>query len=118
MGATNPFMTRQHKDAKQWAKEKAANIFETVRVAGTVAAAMPASPRGAAQAPQDFQKIAEAMMATQAAGSPQRTTGSVAVVADTDATLYKTYSLCPLDMDRMLTMSCGLKSGQEDRFPN
>ena len=71
---------------------------------------------GAAPAPQDFQKIAEAMIALQAAGSPQRTNGNVAVVADTDATLYKTYGLCPLDMDRMLAM-CGLKSGQEDRLP-
>ena len=117
MGAPNPFMGRQHKDAKQWAKEKAARIFETVQVAGMVAAAMPASPGGAAQAPQDFQKIAEAMIALQAAGSSQRTTGSVAVMADTDATLYKTYGLYPLDMDRMLTM-CSLKSGQEDRLPN
>lgn len=57
------------------------------------------------------------MIALQAAGSQQRTTGSVAVVADADATLYKTYGLCPLDMDRMLTM-CALKSGQENRLPD
>ena len=30
---TSPFMARQHKDAKQWAKEKAAKLFGSVRVA-------------------------------------------------------------------------------------
>jgi len=88
LGTANPFMARQHRDAKQWAKEKAAKIFETVRVAGTVAAAMPASPGGATQAPQDFQKIAEAMVALQAVGNQQRTTGSAAIVADTDTAMF------------------------------
>ena len=80
IGAANPFMARQDKDAKQWAKERAAKIFETVRVAGTVAAAMPASSGGATQAPQYFQKIAvaEAMIAL---GNQQRTMGTMAVVA-------------------------------------
>ena len=113
-------MSRQHKDAKQWAKEKAARLFGTVRVAGTVAAALPASPAGATQQappPQDFQKIAEALIAIQAAGSPAKAAGNVAIVADTDANLFKTYGLCPMDMERMLTM-CGLQSGQEDRLPD
>jgi hypothetical protein len=113
MGAANPFMARQDKDAKQWAKERAAKIFETVRVAGTVAAAMPASSGGATQALQYFQKIAEAMIAL---GNQQRTMGTMAVVVDTYATMYKTYGMCPINMDRMITM-CGLKSGQEDRLP-
>ena len=176
---TYPFLSRQHKDAKQWAKEKAAKLFGTVRVAGTVAAALPASPAGATQQapppqdfqkiaealiaiqaagspakaagnvaaklfgmvrvagtvaaalpastagatqqappPQDFQKIAEALIAIQAAGSPAKAAGNVAIVADTDANLCKTYGLCcPLDIERMLTM-CGLQSGQEDRLPD
>ena len=117
---THPFLSRQHKDAKQWAKEKAAKLFGTVHVAGTVAAALPASPAGATQQappPQDFQKIAEALIAIQAAGSPAKAAGNVAIVADTDANLFKTYGLCPLDMERMLTM-CGLQSGQEDRLPD
>ena len=113
---TNPFMARQHKDAKQWAKEKAAKLFGSVRVAGTVAAALPASPAGLQAPAQDFQKLAEAMIAIQVAGSPAKGAGNVAIVADTDATLFKTYGLCPLDLERMLTM-CGLQSGQEDRLP-
>jgi len=78
--------------------------------------AMPASPGGAMQAPQDFQKIAEAMVALQAVGNQQQTTGSAAIVADTDTAMFKKYGLCSLDMDRMLIM-CGLKAGQEDRLP-
>ena len=31
LSAANPFMARQHTDAKQWAKEKAAKTFATVR---------------------------------------------------------------------------------------
>ena len=117
---THPFLSRQHKDAKQLAKEKAARLFSTVCVAGTVAASLPAAPMGTTQQasrPQDFQKIAEALIAIQAAGSPAKAAGNVAIVADTDATfLFKTYGLCPMDMERILTM-CGLQSGQEDRLP-
>ena len=116
LGAANPFMARQHTDAKQWAKEKAAKIFATVRIAGTVAAALPASP-GRAQAPQqDFQKLAEAMIALQAAGNQKHITGGAAIVVDTDKAMFTKYGLCSLDMDRMLTM-CGLKTGQEDQLP-
>ena len=43
---THPVLSRQHKDAKQWAKEKVARLFGTVRVAGTVAASLPAAPAG------------------------------------------------------------------------
>lgn len=105
---TNPFVVRQHKDAKQWAKEKAARLFGTVRVAGTVAAALPTS-LAETQAPQqqDFQNWWK-----------QQAAGNVAmIIADTDAkNLFKTYGLCRLDTERMLTM-CGLQSGQEDRSP-
>ena len=116
LGATNPFMARQHTDAKQWAKEKAAKIFATVRVAGTVAAALPTSPVRAAAPPQDFQKIAEAMMALQAVGNQRSTTGGPALVVDTEKQMFVKYGLCSLDMTRMLTM-CGLKTGQEDQLP-
>ena len=95
---TNPFMARQHtKDAKQWAKEKAAKLFGTgVRVAGTVAVALPASPAGATQQapPQDFQKIAEALITIQVAGSPAKAAGNAAIVADTDANWFKTHMAC------------------------
>jgi len=72
--------------------------------------------RSATQAPQDFQKITEAMIALRAVGNQQRTTGTAAIVADTDTAMYKKYGLCSMDMDRMLIM-CGLKAGQEDRLP-
>jgi hypothetical protein len=117
LGATNPFMARQHADAKQWAKEKATKIFATVRVAGTVAAALPASPVRAAAPQHDFQKIAEAMMALQAVGKQRSTAGGAAIVVDTDKAMFTKYGLCSLDMDRMLTM-CGLKTGQEDQLPD
>ena len=116
LGAANPFMARQHTDAKQWAKEKAAKLFATVRVAGTVAAALPASPGRASAPQQDFQKLAEAMIALQAAGNQKHTTGGAALVVDTDKAMFAKYGLCSLDMDRMLTM-CGLKTGQEDQLP-
>jgi len=122
MGAANPFMTRQHKDAKQWAKEKnCKDLRNSTSSRNGYSGKNAGIPRkrgsGTARFSKDLQKIAEAMIAMQAAGaSPSRATGTVSVVVDIDAALYKTYGLCPMDMDRMLTM-CGLKSGQEDRLP-
>ena len=114
IGSTT-FLARQRKDEKQWAKEKAAKLFTSVRVAGTAtAAALPASPAQGQQGPQDFQKLAEAMLAIQAAASPTKA-GTIPIVADTDATLFRKYGMVDIDLERMLTM-CGLKSGQEDRF--
>ena len=113
---TNPFIAQQHKDVKQWAKDKAAKLFSSVCVAGTVAAALLASPAGLQAPAQDFQKLVEAMIAIQVAGSPAKGAGNVSIVADTDVTLFKTYGLCPLDLERLLTM-CGLQLGQEDRLP-
>ena len=91
-------------------------------VAAAALPALPASPVGVAHALQDFQKLAEAMIAIQAAGSPAKAAGNVAILAGvTDATcLFKTCGLlCLLDMlERMLTI-CGLQQlGQEeDRLP-
>ena len=108
-------MVRQHSYAKQWAKEKVAKIFTTVRVAGTVAAALPASPVRAAAPQQDFQKIAEAMIALQAVGNQSSTTGGPALVVDTEKQMFAKFGLRSLDMDIMLTM-CGIKTGQEDQL--
>lgn len=56
------------------------------------------------------------MLAIQAAASPTKA-GTIPIVADTDATLFKKYGMVDIDLERMLTM-CRLKSGQEDRFPD
>ena len=56
------------------------------------------------------------MLAIQAAASPTKA-GTIPIVADTDATLFRKYGMVDIDLERMLTM-CGLKSGQEDRFPD
>ena len=114
----NPFMLRQHKLAKEWAKDKAGKLFPAISPSTAAIAPAGRAPAFAAAAPapqQDLQKLAETMLAIQAAGSPQKA-GNIPIVADTDATMFKTYGLCPLDMERMLTM-CGLAAGQEDRLP-
>ena len=56
------------------------------------------------------------MLAIQAAASPTKA-GTIPIVADTDATLFKKYGMVDIDLECMLTM-CGLKSGQEDIFPD
>ena len=116
IGSTT-FLARQRKDEKQWAKEKAAKLFTSVRVAGTAAAALPASPAQGQQGAQDFQKLAEAMLAIQTSASPAKA-GAIPIVADTDATLLKKYGMMDINLDRMLKQMCGLKSGQEDQFPD
>ena len=73
---------------------KITKLFTVVRVTGTVAATLPVLSAGATQqaaaAAQNFQKLAEAMITIQAAGSLAKTVGNVAtIVADTDATLFK-----------------------------
>ena len=102
---------RQHQECKQYSTShnghgiepihegitqrcKITKLFTVVRVTGTVAATLPVLSAGATQqaaaAAQNFQKLAEAMITIQAAGSLAKTVGNVAtIVADTDATLFK-----------------------------
>ena len=108
MTAVIPFMVRQHAAAK----EMAAKIFASVRVAGTVAAALPASPVRAKAPQQDFQKITEAMISLQAMGTQSSTTGGPTLVVDTEKQMFVKYGLCCLDMNRMLTM-CGKKRARK-----